>query len=87
MMIPRDLVASLVVIAIALLAMLWGSTYSVPDLVRVDYGLPLRWGTNTLDTLAGPVDKWSVEVMSLALDLVFWFTTLIMAQFLVSRKD
>jgi len=83
---PRVIVASLVVIAIALLAMLWGSTYSVPDLVRIDYGLPLRWGANTLDTLAGPVDKWSVEVMSLALDLVFWFMTLILAQFLVSRS-
>ena len=85
-MIPRVLVVSLVVMAIALLAMIWGSTYSVPDLVRVDYGLPLRWGANTLDTLAGPVDKWSVEVMSLALDLVFWFAILIVAQFLVSRK-
>jgi hypothetical protein len=83
---PRILVVSLVVVAIALLAMLWGSTYSVPDLVRVDYGLPLRWGSNTLDTLAGPVDRWSVEVMSLALDLIFWFTTLLVVQFIVSRR-
>ena len=66
MMRPRILVVSLVVVAIALLAMLWGSTYSVPDLVRVDYGLPLRWGSNTLDTIAGPVDRWSVDMMSLA---------------------
>ena len=86
MMRPRVLVASIVVVAIALLTMLWGSTYSVPDLVRVDYGLPLRWGANTLDTLAGPVDRWSVDVMSLALDLVFWFVTLIVVQFLVSRR-
>ncbi len=86
MMRPRVLVASIVVVAIALLTMLWGSTYSVPDLVRVDYGLPLRWGANTLDTLAGPVDRWAVDLMSLAVDLVFWFATLIVVQFLVSRR-
>ncbi len=83
---PRVLVASIVVVAIALLTMLWGSTYSVPDLVRVDYGFPLRWGANTLDTLAGPVDRWAVDLMSLAVDLVFWFATLIVVQFLVSRR-
>ena len=83
---PRILVVSLVVIAITLLAMLWGSTYSVPDLVRVDYGLPLRWGSNTLDTLAGPVDRWSVDIMSLALDFIFWFATLLVVQFIVSRR-
>ncbi len=83
---PRILVVSLVVVAITLLAMLWGSTYSVPDLVRVDYGLPLRWGSNTLDTLAGPVDRWSVDMMSLALDLIFWFATLLVVQFIVSRR-
>jgi hypothetical protein len=83
---PRILVVSLVVVAITLLAMLWGSTYSVPDLVRVDYGLPLRWGGNTLDTLAGPVDRWSVDMMSLALDLIFWFATLLVVQFIVSRR-
>ncbi len=83
---PRVLVASIVVVAIALLTMLWGSTYSVPDLVRVDYGLPLRWGANTLDTLAGPVDRWAVDLMSLDVDLVFWFATLIVVQFLVSRR-
>jgi hypothetical protein len=68
---------------VALVAMLWGSTYSVPDLVRVDYGLPLRWGENTLDTIAGPVDRWSVDLMSLALDLAFWFAVLIAVQLIV----
>ena len=80
------LIASVVVIAVVLVAMLWGSTYSVPDLVRIDYGLPLRWGANTLDTIAGPVNRWSVDVMFLALDLVFWFVTLIVVQFLVSWR-
>jgi hypothetical protein len=73
-----------VIVAVALLAMLWGSTYSVPDLVRVSYGLPLTWGVNTINTIAGPVDKWSIDLSSLAIDLVFWFVTLIVAQFLPS---
>ena len=82
-----ELIASGVVVALVLVAMLWGSTYSVPDLVRVDYGLPLRWGANTLDTIAGPVNRWSVDTMFLALDLIFWFATLIVVQFLVSKRS
>jgi len=83
---PSILITSGAVVAVALLAMLWGSTYSVPDLVRVSYGLPLNWGVNTLNTIAGPVDRWSVDLVSLAVDLVFWFATLIIAQFIVSRR-
>jgi len=83
---PSILIASGAVVAVALLAMLWGSTYSVPDLVRASYGLPLNWGVNTLDTIAGPVDRWSVNLVSLAVDLVFWFATLIVVQFVVSRR-
>ena len=83
---PSILITSGAVVAVALLAMLWGSTYSVPDLVRVSYGLPLNWGVNTLTTIAGPVDRWSVDLVSLAVDLVFWFATLIIAQFIVSRR-
>jgi hypothetical protein len=81
------LVVSGALVAVALLAMLWGSTYSVPDLVNVSYGLPLKWGVNTLNTIAGPVDRWSVDLMALAVDLVFWFTSLIVAQFIVSRRE
>ncbi len=64
-------------VVIALLSMLWGWTYSVPDLVRVSYGLPLNWGVNTLDTIAGPVNNWNIDTTSLAIDLVFWFALII----------
>ena len=74
-------------LVVALFAMLWGWRYSVPDLLRVSYGLPLSWGVNTLDTIAGPVDRWSVDLVSLAVDLVFWFATLIVAQFIASRRS
>lgn len=83
----NTLIVSGAVVAVALIAMLWGSTYSVPDLVNVSYGLPLRWGVNTLDTIAGPVDRWSVDLTALAVDLVFWFATLIVAQFITSRRE
>jgi hypothetical protein len=73
-------------LVVAVFAMLWGWRYSVPDLVRMSYGLPLNWGVNTLDTIAGPVDRWSVDLVSLAVDLVFWFATLIVAQFMASRS-
>jgi len=74
-------------VVVALFAMLWGWRYSVPDLLRLSYGLPLSWGVNTLETIAGPVDNWSVDLVSLAVDLVFWFVTLIAAQFLASRRS
>ena len=74
-------------LVVAVFSMLWGWRYSVPDLVRVSYGLPLSWGVNTLDTIAGPVDRWSVDFVSLAVDLVFWFATLIVAQFIATRPS
>jgi len=74
-------------VVVALFAMLWGWRYSVPDLLRLSYGLPLSWGVNTLETIAGPVDNWSVDLVSLAVDLVFWFVTLIAAQFLAFRRS
>ena len=74
-------------VVVALFAMLWGWRYSVPDLLRLSYGLPLSWGVNTLETIAGPVDRWSVDLVSLAVDLFFWFMTLIAAQFIASRQS
>jgi hypothetical protein len=38
----------------------------------VDYGLPLTWGTNTLSIFVGPVDNWSVNILNLLVDLLFW---------------
>ncbi len=79
--------ASIIVAAIAIAFMVYGSTYSVPDLVRVDYGFPLRWGHNTVDTIVGVVNLWSVYVNALAIDLAFWFAILIVVSlYLSSRK-
>ena len=53
-------------------ALLFGYTYNWPDNVHVDYGLPLSWGTNTLSTLVGPANDWSVSIFNLLVDLIFW---------------
>jgi hypothetical protein len=59
-------------IIVTCLALLVGFTYNSPDNVHVDYGLPLTWGTNTLSTFVGPVDNWSVNILNLLIDLLFW---------------
>lgn len=65
------------VAAVAIVAMLWGSEYVVPDLGQIDYGFPLRWGSHITMTIIGPVDKWVVDLASLAVDLICWFGAII----------
>jgi hypothetical protein len=59
-------------IAITVLAIAWGLTLVWPDNVHVNYGFPLVWATHTLNTIAGPVDKWNVNISFLVFDVVFW---------------
>ena len=59
-------------IFVTCLALLFGFNYNWPDNVHVNYGLPLTWGTNTLSTFVGPVDNWSVNILNLLVDLLFW---------------
>ncbi len=75
----RTIVLMLFSSFLALAALLWGSTYSVPDLEEVKYGFPLIWGRHLLNTIAGPVDKWYVDLNSVLIDLVFWFGVVILA--------
>ena len=58
--------------AVTILALTWGVLVNWPDNVHTDYGFPLDWGTHATNTIAGPVDKWSVDLSALAIDLVFW---------------
>lgn len=68
------LVVSFMIIwsVISAVALTWGLNYNWPDNVHVDYGLPLAWATNTTSTIVGPVDLWSVNLVNLLVDLVFW---------------
>ncbi len=79
----------LIWIFVTSLALIVGVTYNWPDYVHVDYGLPLTWGTNTLSTFAGPVDNWSVNILNLIVDLIFWLGTMttVVAVLLFKLKD
>jgi hypothetical protein len=72
---------------IGLVAILWGSTYSVSDLVEVKYGFPLVWGNHLVNSIAGPVDSWYINWNSLAINLVLWFSVVIIAVAFSGLKD
>jgi hypothetical protein len=74
-MAPRFVLATTVSIAWAIAsvaAMTYGTYFYWPDFVHVNYGFPLTFATHTLNTIAGPVDKWSLSLTPLIVDLVFW---------------
>jgi hypothetical protein len=45
---------------------------SVPDLVIINLGFPLPWLLHQTVSIAGSVDIWSVQVLNLMIDFVFW---------------
>jgi hypothetical protein len=53
-------------------AVTWGTKFDWPDNVHIDYGFPLVWATQSLSTIIGPVDLWSVDISALLVNLVFW---------------
>jgi hypothetical protein len=57
--------------------MTYGITYNWSDYVHVNYGFPLTFATHTLDTIAGPVDRWTLSLDSLTLDLAFWSVSMV----------
>ena len=68
---------ALVVIAIvwaiaSFVAMTYGVLVSWPDYVHTNFGLPFTFATHTSITIAGPVDRWDMDVNALAMDLAFW---------------
>ncbi len=67
----------IIVGVIGTLAIMYSYDYSVPDLVEARYGFPLTWGVNTLNTLAGPVNTWRVDLIKLTVDVALWFAVLI----------
>ena len=72
--------------AIGTLAIIYNYDYSVPDFVELRYGLPLSWGANILNTIAGPVDIWRVDPIILAIDVAFWFMVLITASVILNFR-
>ena len=57
----------------SVVTMTYGILLNWPDYVHVNYGFPLPFATHTLNTFAGPVDKWNLDLIALVADLSFWF--------------
>ena len=62
---------------LTILAMSWGNRFDWPDNVHINYGFPLTWSTQTLSTIIGPVNLWTVDVTALILNLTIWFTIML----------
>ena len=67
----------LIMALLTILAMSWGNRFDWPDNVHIDYGFPLTWSTQTLSTIIGPVNLWTVDVTALILNLTIWFTIML----------
>jgi len=74
--------------AVTILALTWGVPVNLTDNVHTDYGFPFDWGMHTTSTIAGPVDRWGVDITALVIDLVFWLRlmTVITALMLYTSK-
>jgi hypothetical protein len=72
----KKIIATLVLIAvfcvITIMAVTWGNHIDWPDNVHVDYGFPFVWATQTLSTIVGAVNIWTVDISALTMNLVLW---------------
>ena len=73
--------------ALTVAALTYGWMTSYPDTVNLSYGVPLRWGTHQLITIAGPVDTWRVDLLALLIDLLVWVALLILIPEIVKPKS
>ena len=69
----RKVIIQLAIALLAITVLVFGRPVSMPDNIHTLHGLPLNWGAHQLVTIAGPVDTWRVNLVNLAIDLVFWF--------------
>ena len=72
---------------VLILALSVGIKIDWPDYVHVNYGFPIVWGVNTLVTIYGSVDIWTVHPLMLSLDLVFWLGLMILGIFLILKLN
>jgi hypothetical protein len=57
---------------LTILAVTWGTRFDWPDNVHIDYGFPFAWSTNTLSTITGAVNIWTVDIAALMMNLGLW---------------
>ena len=80
-----SLLSLLTLSIVTVLAITFSIRFDWPDFVHDSYGLPLTWGINTLSTLEGPVDIWSVNILNLGLDLLLWLGLILASQIIILR--
>lgn len=71
----------------AVAALVFGRLVNWPDAVHTKHGLPLTWGVHQLSTIAGPVDTWSVNLVNLSIDLVFWVALILLVPVVIERTS
>ena len=59
-------------ILLTLVPIIRNDLQSIPDLVILNFGFPLSWLLHQTVSIAGSVDIWSVQVLNLMIDYVFW---------------
>jgi len=64
---------------LTILAVTWETRLDWPDNVHRDYGFPFIWSTQTLNSIIGPVNLWSVDTISLIMDIAFWLALMLVA--------
>lgn len=65
---------------LTIIALAWGVKYDWPDNVHTDYGLPFVWSTQTLSTITGSVNLWTVDVTALIMDLASWLGIMLVSE-------
>jgi len=58
--------------AFLMLSLLRAEYFGWPDFEHWSYGFPFLWLTHQTSSIAGPVDKWTVDLLSLGLNMVVW---------------
>jgi hypothetical protein len=76
MSMKKKTIMTLAVIAafsiLTVIAITWGNQIDWPDNVHVDHGFPFVWATQTLSTIVGAVNIWTVDITAIAMNLAFW---------------
>ena len=64
---------------ITIIAITWSNQIDWPDNVHVDYGFPFVWATQTLSTIAGAVNIWTVDIAALTMNLALWLGIMVIS--------
>lgn len=81
----KKLIIQGIVGLLTIFAITFGRLRDMPDNFQRLHGLPFIWGTHQLNTIAGPVDIWYINLTNLSLDIFLWLLFLIIAPILYDK--